>query len=194
MTSSHSQEETIQSSACQDAGCVMACTGSPWNMFWLVVYLPLLKNMSSSVGSIIPHIWKHNPFMFQSPPTSVDHVEMRSGYGFHQDDHFGFFLGIPWRIQHLQRHKFFPAEGRNRGTCHLLTPARQWLVQWDGRWEVAQCRVIRKVFFSRTCHISLVSLKHESNNLMLLAGWRRRLVKRILLDLVGTVCTNLLVM
>jgi hypothetical protein len=68
------------------------------------------------------------------------------------------------------------------------------LVQWDGRWEVAQCRVIRKVFFSRTCHISLVSLKHESNNLMLLAGWRRRLVKRILLDLVGTVCTNLLVM
>ena len=51
-----------------------------------------------------------------------------------------------------------------------------------------------RFFFSRTCHISLVSLKHESNNLMLLAGWRRRLVKRILLDLVGTVCTNLLVM
>ena len=44
------------------------------NKNWLVVSTPL-KNMSSSVGSIIPN-WmeSHNPAMFQSPPTRKAHL------------------------------------------------------------------------------------------------------------------------
>ena len=39
---------------------------------WLVVYLPLWKNMSSSVGIIIPNIWKnHQPNdIFSNPATT----------------------------------------------------------------------------------------------------------------------------
>ena len=40
------------------------CCLSP---FWLVVYLPLWKKKWNSS----PNIWKNNPFMFQSPPTSI---------------------------------------------------------------------------------------------------------------------------
>ena len=40
------------------------------NTYWLVVSTPL-KNMSSSVGMILPNTWENNPAMFQSPTTSI---------------------------------------------------------------------------------------------------------------------------
>ena len=84
-------------------------------------------------------------------------------------------------IQHQrQRFQFFPRDEIEEHVIFCLLRGG-WLngtavasSNWNGWGSMGSCaefcRVIRKACFATTYHISLVSLKHESNNLMLLAG------------------------
>ena len=67
------------------------------NHSWLVVYLPLWKMMEFVIEFVswdddipFPTEWKHHPFMFQSPPTSISPVT-----GFITPTNITFFFASP---------------------------------------------------------------------------------------------------
>ena len=104
-------------------------------MIWLVAEQSPLKNMIVNWDDENPNIWKNNPVIFQSPPTSLSL--------FQPDTHMkntapGRVSGPPAGWQPVDRcHSEAPSHGLESALCTARGADTSWLVSWLSHgWKI----------------------------------------------------------